>query len=69
MRLERRYWKIDDLKGNQDEVDGPGRTLIHQISDHFLRQIIRLRNIIFHKKIQLEIIISLRFFLSSHNVR
>ena len=24
MQLERRYWKIDDLSGNIDEVDGPG---------------------------------------------
>lgn len=24
MRLQRRYWKIDDLAGNVDEVDGPG---------------------------------------------
>ena len=25
MQLERRYWKIDDLEGNIDEVDGPGK--------------------------------------------
>ena len=24
MKLERRYWKIDDLQGNTDEVDGRG---------------------------------------------
>ena len=27
MQLERRYWKIDDLAGNVDEVDGPGQPL------------------------------------------
>ena len=25
MRLERRYWKIDSLNDNIDEVDGPGK--------------------------------------------
>lgn len=24
MKLQRRYWKIDDLLGDVDEVDGPG---------------------------------------------